>query len=63
MKLATNKMKKAMQCNGGIYRVEHEDGAVYIYDSFEEMRESYDIVGVLTPSMFLTFIVTRKEVA
>jgi hypothetical protein len=54
-------MTKAMQCNGGIYRVEHEDGTVYIYDNYNELTEHYNILGVLTPSFGLTFVVSPKE--
>lgn len=53
-------MIKAMQCNGGVYRVEEENGQAYVYDSYDELTQSYDIVGVLSHSMSLTFVVTRK---
>jgi hypothetical protein len=52
-------MIEAMKCAGGVYRVD-DNGQVYIFDSYEELTENYNIVGVLTPSMFLTYIVTTK---
>lgn len=53
-------MIKAIQCDGGIYRVEHDNGQVEIYDNLSDLSEHYNIKGVLTPSMSLTFVVEHK---
>lgn len=54
-------MIKAMQCRAGIWRVEDgETGRVEIYDTYGELTSSYRVIGVLTPSIGLTYIVERR---
>lgn len=56
------KMIKALKCENGMFRIDHESGNIEVFDDLEELRQYYDIIGWEMGIVTFAWVERKEEI-